>query len=71
MKNIAITLATVAIGLSSAASASTSAQIDASTAIVAEPTVYAPELAGRWFWFFGARLCAGQVVYLPGESQCV
>ncbi len=26
---------------------------------------------GRWFTFFGQRLCAGQQVYIPGGVQCV
>ncbi len=73
MKHIALLAVVVLLGLGAAASA-------APTPIAPEPATAAPAvgphaevavLAGRWKLFFGTKICWGQVVNIPGESQCV
>lgn len=73
MKQIALLAAVVALGLATAASATptTEAPAPESAAPITVPATDLAVLTGRWKWFFGQKICWGQVVHLPGESQCV
>lgn len=73
MKQIALLAAFVALGLATAASATPTTDMTApdTAAPIATPTTELAVLSGRWKLFFGQRICWGQVVHLPGESQCV
>jgi len=40
-------------------------------AVAVEGEKVAIVYTGRWFRFFGFRICAGQRFWIPGELQCV
>lgn len=73
MKHIALIASFATLALMTVASAAPTpvATQPAAATPAADPEVEVALLTGRWRLFFGAKICWGQVVNLPGESQCV